>query len=275
MEHQITQKAATNMQEQIFMQSGIFEENISLEGLKTNLKIAGIDAGDLSKYTIEELKELNGRATFEIYIRGLKKYQQDVLAFNDVIPGSGLNKSGIPTWVDGSSDGERSFLLEIITRDSEPGDIGDKQLFHLAHRDGAVNMEQSARQQGAKLLLDGISTSKLEYNLLDNAIESKLSLLPETLEEFKSSSNKSAIITEIIDQLKQNATERGTTSSNAIPDIRYNKMARESIQRILESEELQKEIEKLIITRYSGTGNKYSKELSRISKLLSQIFKGG
>ena len=260
---------------QVLKDSGLFKENITLTNLKTNLRLAGMDAGDLAQYSADELKQLNGEAIYKVYIKGLQKYNANELAMDVIPPGTVIDKTGVPTWVSVTGENGDDYLLEIITRNSYPGEIGDKQLFHIMHKSGAITMEQSARQQGAKLFCDGTRTSKLGYNLMNQAIEQNSGTLPATYAEFQSSPQKGEIVQRIIDSFRENGVQKVSVGTNAITSPQYNGYAVQSIERITQSQELTSGVENLLKIRYTGSKSKYLKGLERLAVLLENVFKGG
>lgn len=237
-------------------------EVLNIKKITENLKMAGIDIEQLEKplneMTREEVIQLHAEAVLKIYINGLKRYQSREIYNSEVDPTVQLQ--GVPCWIDGSTDSQKSYYIEVISRTSDEGD-SDMTIFHMVHKKGQVAIEQAVQQQGEKMVTDLFWIGKrAETSGFMNIINKIINLGQEVNNQ------------DIIELLKEEAEnkinnpQRGTY----IVDDQLRKTAQKAIDDLIKKPEfllIIEEISKLDIENLGKDG--YNKAVKEILKKLN------
>lgn len=260
----ITTKKLTDAQKSAAVQI-VSDPVVTLTDMKKNLAHAGIDITDLSRYTSEQLTQINGEAVMKVYVDGIKDYHYGRLFDGSTVK---VDKTGVPTWINPSkSTGDKQYLIEVIAKES-PDNPGSYVIFHMDHKSGAIPIQQAARQQGAKMLIDGVSTSNVQYNIVDQVISN--TSLPANYSEFLA--DKSKYIGQIVTGMRDTAVQKVTVGSNAIVDKGLRDVAISGIDTVISSGDVSM-LEHLIKLKYEGNTTDYIKGLSKLGKTLAKAIK--
>ena len=239
----------------------IFDGEESFSRLKRNLVAAGMDVGDLSNYSIEELYQLNAEAQLRLNVIAVQKAANKEFVYYDNGELKEFNSditdiTGVKLYVNASSDLDVLNLVEVIAYYSKEGQNGDIQVIHLCppkNETECVTPVESTINQVKRNMTQKIGNSK-DTNIFNDILNKMVEEgMPSTLKDYKNLSpeQKQANIDKICDAFYDTiVSDISADGYNMIGDESLREAGVDMVKQLVESKEFRDLVRKRILVSY-------------------------